>query len=112
NNPYDEFAGKAPVKTDAFGNLIPALTTYGALSDVKVLFVKAGQKWTDKWSTWARYLRAEDGVVPGYDSKEWGLGVVYQYTPALSFELAYADQDYDNVRPDDNIVRFRTHLKF
>ena len=100
NQPYDEFAAQDKL-TGAIG-----------YNDVKVLFVKAGQKWTDKWSTWVRYVRAEDGVAPGYDSKEWGLGVVYQYTPALSFELAYADQDYDNVRPDDNIVRFRTHLKF
>ena len=116
NEPYAEFAGKLPVRTDALGNLIPALTTYGALSDVKVLFVKAGQKWTDKWSTWVRYVRAKDGVINAYgdsgDSKEWGLGVKYQYTPALSFELAYADQDYDNVYEDDNIIRFRTHLKF
>ena len=44
---------------------------------------------------------------------EWGVGVVYQYTPQLSFELAYADQKYDAAsKEDDNVVRFRTHLKF
>ena len=100
NQPYDEFAAQDKL-TGAIGD-----------NDVKVLFVKAGQKWTDKWSTWVRYVRAEDGVANGYDGKEWGLGVKYQYTPALSFELAYADQDYDNVYEDDNIIRFRTHLKF
>ena len=83
-------------------------------SDMKVWFVKAAQKWTDKWSTWVRYLNVDvDKASEKYDDMtEWGLGVGYQYSPALSFELAYANEKFDGKREDDNVVRFRTHLKF
>ena len=83
--------------------------------DVEVWFAKAAQKWTDKWSTWLRYANVDvDQPDADHDKvTEWGVGVVYQYTPQLSFELAYADQKYDAAnKEDDNVVRFRTHLKF
>ena len=78
-----------------------------------LLFVKANQKWNDKWSTFERYATASgDGV--NEDTKNYTFGVKYYYTPALSFELAYDDiSDAQGVAgDDDNLIRFRTHVKF
>ncbi len=82
--------------------------------DVDVLFVKAEQKWNDKWSSFERYTKYDANK----DAKEWAVGVGYQYSPNLSFELAYADYDgrFDTtgkvVDYDNNQIRFRTYLTF
>ena len=89
----------------------------------KVFFAQAKQKWNDKWSTFLRYGQW------GYDTawldsaKEWGLGIGYQYTPAIYFELAYDQVDYGNgdrfkgmadapFYGKDQMVRFRTNVNF
>lgn len=80
--------------------------------DMTVLYLKAKQKWNDKWSTFERYAKYDmDGRD---DMKEWGVGVGYQYSPNLSFELAYADMDgtWKDSNYDDNQIRFRTYLTF
>lgn len=105
----------------AFGGdweVLPALrsgdfnkTAAGAELDIDVLFVKAEQKWNDQWSTFGRFMKAWDANGKDNDARNWTAGVKYQYTPALSFELAYDDIDID-YGTDDHLIRFRTHLKF
>ena len=48
------------------------------------------------------------------DMKEWTVGIGYQYTPNLYFELAYSDMDGKLGDPDydNNQIRFRTLLNF
>ena len=80
--------------------------------DMKAIFVKAKQKWNDKWSTIERYTKYDmDG---NNDAKEWSVAIGYQYSPNLYFELAYADMDGQIGDPnyDNNQIRFRTYLTF
>ncbi|MCF4150685.1 S-layer homology domain-containing protein [Dethiosulfovibrio sp. F2B] len=78
-----------------------------------LIFVKAEQKWNDKWTTFERY-GAASGNVGVEDTKNMTFGVKYYYTPALAFELAYDDiQDRQGVAgADDHLIRLRTHVKF
>ena len=80
--------------------------------DVDVLFVKAKQKWNDKWSTIERYVKYD--IDSFWDAKEWSVAIGYQYSPNLYFELAYADMDGSFLDPDydNNQIRFRTLLNF
>ncbi|MST54888.1 S-layer homology domain-containing protein [Pyramidobacter sp. SM-530-WT-4B] len=80
--------------------------------DVDVLFVKAKQKWNDKWSTIERYVKYD--IDSFWDAKEWSVAIGYQYSPNLYFELAYADMDGSFLAPDydNNQIRFRTLLNF
>ena len=82
--------------------------------DTSVFFVKAAQKWNEKWSSFERYVKYDMDNFGNL--KEWSIGVGYQYSPALYFELAYnnldvgfdsSTKDYDN-----NQIRFRTLLNF
>ena len=80
--------------------------------DADVLFVKAKQKWNDKWSTIERYVKYD--IDNFWDAKEWSVAIGYQYSPNLYFELAYADMDGSFLNPnyDNNQIRFRTLLNF
>ncbi|WP_418565954.1 S-layer homology domain-containing protein [Pyramidobacter piscolens] len=80
--------------------------------DADVLFVKAKQKWNDKWSTIERYVKYD--IDNFWDAKEWSVAIGYQYSPNLYFELAYADMDGSFLDPnyDNNQIRFRTLLNF
>ena len=80
--------------------------------DADVLFVKAKQKWNDKWSTIERYVKYD--IDNFWDAKEWSVAIGYQYSPNLYFELAYADMDGSFFDPnyDNNQIRFRTLLNF
>ncbi len=86
--------------------------------ETDILFAYLTQKWNDKWTTFERYLQAEYDTVGVDDAKNWTFGVKYQYTPAISFELAYDDVDWGNSTlpgarvNDDHLIRFRTHVKF
>mgnify|MGYP000117038065 CR=1 FL=1 len=88
---------------------------FGVQEDTKVLFVKAKQKWNDKWSTIERYVKYD---ADSDDAKEWSVAIGYQYSPNLYFELAYADMDgrFKGGKVDDtydnNQIRFRTLLNF
>ena len=83
-------------------------------------FVKAKQKWNDKWSTFIRFARVDYDTDWLDNATEWGLGVGYQYTPAINFELAYDQVDhgdnnllgFDGAQGKDHVVRFRTTVNF
>ena len=83
-------------------------------------FVKADQKWNDKWSSFVRFANVDYDTEALDDATEWGLGVGYQYTPALYFELAYDQVDhgdnnllgFDGARGKDHVIRFRTNVSF
>ena len=85
------------------------------LQDMNVIFVGAKQKWNDKWHTFERYAKYDMDNVG--DAKEWTVGVGYQYSPNLRFELAYNDIDVSDdagwgFNYDNNQIRFRTYLTF
>ena len=83
--------------------------------DTKALFVALKQQWNEKWSSFERYAHYD------FDSdfdkvKDWAVGVGYQYTPNLYFELAYNRVDAGDLAPNvfkkGDIIRFRTLLSF
>lgn len=80
--------------------------------DTEVLFVRADQKWDDKWGTFQRYIDVDDS----YENAEvFTVGVAYWYTPSIKFELSYDDTDYDEAtgtKADDSMIRLRTHVWF
>ena len=86
--------------------------TWNVTSDTDVYFARAEQKWSRKWKTFERYARYDPDDQDAYD--EWTAGVVFQYTPQLSFELAYNDQNGRRGEPDydNNQIRLRTFLTF
>ena len=86
----------------------------------KFLFAKAAQKWNDKWSSFLRYAKLDADSVGVDDATEWGLGIGYQYSPAIYFELAYDQVDHGNgntaaadpINGKESVVRFRTNVSF
>jgi hypothetical protein len=110
NNGYDVWAW------DAFGasNLI----NRNINQDTTVLFAYLSQKWNDKWTTFQRYFTADFDTTGVDDTTNWTFGVKYQYSPAMSFELAYDNVDWGSNNAagyrsgDDHIVRFRTLVNF
>jgi hypothetical protein len=81
-----------------------------------ILFIKAEQKWNDKWRTFVRYLKGSArGAGPVFDdTTNYTFGVKYYYTPAVSFELAYdkIENSQTIAGDDDHLIRFRTHVVF
>ena len=85
-------------------------------------FVKATQKWNDKWSSFVRFVNVDFDTNGLDDATEWGVGIGYQYTPAIYFELAYAQVDHgDNnitnasselLNGTESVIRFRTDISF
>jgi len=131
---YD-FAGCDAEGTGPYDNytalsVTPGLgaTDFGQAFETDVILLKLNQKWTDKWSTFQRYLTSEQSLAiqgePTFsgavalDVTEFTFGVKYYYTPNMSFELLYDDVDYDfavggdTADADDSLVRLRTHVKF
>ena len=106
---YDDNAWPGP---DGDAELIDYISTGD--EDVDALFIYAKQQWNAKWNTFERYVNydADD------DATEWGVGVGYQYSPNLYFELAYMDMDgrFENGGIDDDydnsLIRFRTLFNF
>ena len=108
NGNYD-YVGRNMMYADPFGTS-------------KWWFVKADQKWNDKWSSFIRFANVDYDTAGLDDATEWGLGVGYQYTPAIYFELAYDQVDHgdngytgynnDLARGKDHVVRFRTNVSF
>lgn len=83
-------------------------------SDSDVLFAALKQEWGEKWSTFERFAHWD---FDGMDSvKDWAVGVGYQYTPNVYFELAYNRIDVGDQAPGffekGDIVRFRTLVSF
>jgi len=81
--------------------------------DTKVFFVRADQRWNDKWSTFLRYVN-KNSDIDARDLTNYSVGFAYRYNPAVTFELMYDKVDYDDLSPlnDDHAVRFRTIVNF
>ena len=104
------------------GAFDPDMGAYVMGSDTKVLNIEAVQKWSNKFSTYAifRKTEADDKVAIKYNADEvkyWSFGVVYQYSPALQFDLSYNDSKWSNIDPakedqKNKGIRFRTVLSF
>ncbi len=83
-------------------------------------FVKAEQKWNDKWSSFLRYVNVDFDTDGLDDATEYGIGIGYQFTPAVYYELAYALIDHgdhganfgDARWGDESMIRFRTQVNF
>ncbi|MCL2684295.1 MAG: S-layer homology domain-containing protein, partial [Synergistaceae bacterium] len=84
---------------------------YWADGTTTVYGVKAAQKWGDtKWDSWLRFYHADFDTVGLNDVNQVGLGIGYQYNPAVHFELAV---DWvDDGGSDDTLVRFQTVVNF
>ena len=90
----------------------------------KYFFAFAEQKWNEKWSSYLRFACVDFDTDDLDDATNWGIGVTYQYTPAIAFSLCYDEVDYgdgytgsdsagDGAYSDkDHVVRFRTIIKF
>ena len=80
----------------------------------KLLFAIANQKWNDKWSSYLRYAHVDFDTDNLDNATEWGVGVQYQYTPAIAFRLAYDNVDHgdDAFGGTDNMIQFRTTVNF
>lgn len=87
----------------------------------KFFFVYASQKWNDKWSSFVRYQKVDFGTTELDDASGYGVGVIYQYTPAVAFRLVYDKVDYGddntfnplkNRNGSDHVVQFRTTVSF
>ena len=83
----------------------------------KLFFIYADQKWNDKWSSYLRYQQADFDTEGLDDAKGYGVGVTYQYTPAVAFRLAYDQVDYgDGIAQEyngkDHVFQFRTAINF
>lgn len=82
-------------------------------ADTKVFFVRADQKWNDKWGSFLRYVN-KDSDIDALDIKNYSVGVSYRYNPAVTFELMYDKADYDDLsgQADDHAIRLRTVVNF
>ena len=82
----------------------------------KIFFIRADQKWNDKWSTFLRYADFDFDVDGMDNTKNWSVGASYQYTPAINFRLAYDYIDYGNLitapAEDDHVISLRTTVNF
>lgn len=90
-----------------------------------IWFARAVQQWTEQWSTILRFAHA-DFDTPGLsDAKEWGVGIGYQYTPVIYFELMYDCVDFgthsaaylaspggDTYSGKENVIRLSTSVSF
>lgn len=87
-------------------------------NSTKVWMVGAEQKWNDKWTTFLKYAQADYDTAGLDDAKNWTVGVTYQYTPAVAFQLVYDNIDFGDNNPvgftsgDDHLIKFRTSVSF
>jgi len=86
-------------------------TAIGATYD-SVWFVKLQQVWNDKWTTFERYLNGNKRAAGVDDLTDWTLGIVYQYNPAVAFELVYDSYEGHATVADDDMIRLRTTVNF
>jgi hypothetical protein len=77
----------------------------------KYIFVKAAQKWNDKWDSWLRFNWADYDTKGWDDFTQYGLGIGYQLNPAVHFELGYDYAEYYD-KTDDNLFRLQTIVNF
>lgn len=79
--------------------------------------IKAYQKWNEKWGSFVRFANVDYDTGWLEDATECGIGLTYQYTPAINFELVYDRVDHgDNgsgaAWGTESVVRFRTGVTF
>jgi hypothetical protein len=87
------------------------ISTEEPSGDRKIIFVKAAQKWNDKWDSWVRYNWIDYGNDYLDEFSQIGGGIGYQLNPAVHFELGYDHAKYaDGTK--DNLVRFQTVVNF
>ncbi len=82
-----------------------------------MLFVRADQKWNDKWATFQRYIDVDDSYSGKDSTTNMSFGVEYWLNPAMRFELVYDKLDYgtgsnQKYYDDDSLIRLRTHVYF
>ena len=95
---------------------------YGANGTMRIWSIGAEQQWSGKWRTFEKYARADFDEEWLDDACSWGFGVLYQYTPAIAFQLSYDNIDYGEGSSDaaktsyrsgsDHVFKFRTTLNF
>ncbi|MCQ4763305.1 S-layer homology domain-containing protein [Cloacibacillus evryensis] len=89
--------------------------TYGSDGTNKTWLVTAEQKWNDKWSSFLQYMSTDWDYTGTDDTKQYMIGVGYQYTPAIKFWLAYDGIDYGDqgkYTGKESVVLFRTVVNF
>jgi hypothetical protein len=104
------------------GFRVPAGLTAGAMfgaatfannyvmpDDLNYWRVALGQEWNEKWATHLFYFGYDFDRIS--DLAEWGLGVRYQYNPAVSFGLNYVNVNWKDA-DNDHVLRFRTQVTF
>ncbi len=82
--------------------------------DTNVWYLAARQQWNRRFSTFQRYAQyTEEGPL---SARQWSLGLGYQYTPGLYFEVSYDDQlgalDTDDDNYENKQVRLKTMISF
>jgi hypothetical protein len=84
-------------------------------------FIRAEQQWTDKWSTYERFVYADLDTPDYANGKEYCVGVVYRINDAMAVNLLYSrvdhgtsyDPDNDDLRNGvDYVFRLRTTVDF
>ena len=85
--------------------------------DTSEFYISLKQQWTPKISTFLAYYNIDvDDLDSGVDddSNIYTIGVGYQYSPALYFEVSYQDHDGKPgaVDYEDKMFRFRTLFNF
>ncbi|WP_303150585.1 S-layer homology domain-containing protein [uncultured Cloacibacillus sp.] len=110
---------RKPYSFDAFTGNAASITDNMPWNDgtSDLFFIYAEQKWNDKWSSYLRYQQADFDTNNYDDAKGYGIGVTYQYTPAIAFRLAYDHLDYGDgtgqkYNGDDHVIQFRTAINF
>jgi len=76
-----------------------------------VWMIGAEQVWNDKWTTFLKYAKADFDTAGVDDAENYTVGVTYQYTPAVAFQLVYDNIDFGG-GADDNLIKFRTSVSF
>ena len=116
----NSFMGLNPQNNMDWG-VVPSISDnrpVGADSTSKYWMIGATQQWNDKWSTFLKYAHADYDEDWLDDAKNYTIGVNYQYTPAIAFQLTYDHIDYGDTNPadylngDNHVVKFRTTVNF
>jgi len=114
---YWDFDGGFALLNDPFANYSFDIVTNGNYfsnnslnADTDALGIFLNQKWNETWKTFQRYVMADQ--TGQADVTNWTFGVGFNYTSNLYFELAYDDVDYDGAYPDNNMIQFKTYVKF
>jgi hypothetical protein len=99
-------------------SMVYALGTVFLPCDTTALFVRAQQKWSDKWSSMLRYVNVSFDDATDASAQAYTVSFTYNYTPALAFTLLYDNVSYDGAAEtaqgfdEDHTIRFQTEVSF